>query len=92
MKGFKVNIPDRIFNKLKKFPKDRQKQILNKIELITETPEFLDIVKMRGREDVYRLRVGDYRVIFVVDHVNKVINIDRLGTRSEMEKYYKLKV
>jgi mRNA-degrading endonuclease RelE of RelBE toxin-antitoxin system len=34
MKGFQIKIPDRIFNKLKKFPKDRQRQILNKIDLI----------------------------------------------------------
>jgi mRNA interferase RelE/StbE len=62
MKGFQIKIPDRIFNKLKKFPKDRQRQILNKIELIPKTPEYLDIVKMKGREDTYRLRVGDYRL------------------------------
>jgi mRNA-degrading endonuclease RelE of RelBE toxin-antitoxin system len=60
MKGFQINIPDRIFDKLKKFPKDRQKQILNKIELISKTPEYLDIIKMKGREDTYGLRVGDY--------------------------------
>lgn len=60
MKGFKINIPDRIFNKLKKFPKDRQTQILNKIEIISKTPELLDIAKLDGRVDAYRLRVGDY--------------------------------
>ena len=88
MKGFQINIPDRIFDKLKKFPKDRQKQILNKIELISKTPEYLDIIKMKGREDTYRLRIGNYRVIFVVDSVNKTINVDKIGTRGEMEKYY----
>jgi len=88
MRGFKVNIPDRIFNKLTKFPKDRQKQILNRIELISRTPEYLDIVKMGGRENTYRLRIGDYRVIFIVDDVSKMINIDRIDTRSKIEKHY----
>jgi mRNA interferase RelE/StbE len=88
MKGFRIKIPDRVFNKLKKFPKDRQKQILNKIELIAKIPEYLDIRKMGGREDTYRLRVGDYRVVFVVDSISKEINVDKIGSRSEIEKYY----
>ena len=88
MKGFQINIPDRIFSKLKKFPKDRQKQILNKTEIISKSPELLDITKMGGRIDTYRLRVGDYRVIFIVDYANKVINIDKVGTKSEIEKQY----
>lgn len=88
MKGFRTIVPDRVFHKLKKIPKDRQKQILNKIELISKSPEILDIKKMEGRIDTYRLRVGDYRVIFVVDFSNKIIKIDRIGTRQEIEKYY----
>ena len=88
MKGFQINIPDRVFNKLKKIPKDRQKQILSKIELISKSPEILDIIKLEGKGDTYRLRVGDYRVIFVVDFINKRVNIDRIGTRKEIEKYY----
>ncbi len=88
MKGFRTIIPDRVFTKLKKVPKDRQKQILAKVDLISKSPEILDIIKMEGRSDTYRLRVGDYRVIFVVDFVNKTINIDRIGTRQEIEKYY----
>lgn len=88
MKGFKINIPDRIFNKLKKFPKDRQTQILNKIEIISKTPELLDIAKLGGRVDTYRLRVGDYRVVFLVDYSKKAINIDKIGTKSEIEKQY----
>lgn len=88
MRGFQINIPDRIFNKLKKFPKDRQKQILNKIEIMSKAPELLDITKMGGKIDTYRLRVGDYRVIFIVDYSNKIINVDRIGTKSEIEKHY----
>lgn len=88
MKGFKIKIPDRIFNKLKRFPKDRQKQILNKIDLISKTPEHLDIIKMEGREETYRLRVGNYRVIFIVDSENKVINIDKVDTRGKIERHY----
>ncbi len=88
MKGFHVIIPDRVFNKLKKIPKDRQKQILHKIGVITEVPEILDIKKLEGRVNTYRLRVGDYRVIFIVDFVNKTINVDRIGTRQEIEIHY----
>ncbi len=88
MKGFNIIVPDHIFGTLKKIPKDRQRQIISKIDLISKSPETLDIIKMKGREDTYRLRVGDYRVIFVVDFIDRTINIDRIGSRQEMENYY----
>ncbi len=43
---------------------------------------------MGGRGNTYRVRIGGYRTIFVVDFENKQIKIEKLDTRSGIEKYY----
>ena len=88
MKGFEILFSERVYKKLKKIPKDRSRQILLKINLIIKSPEILDIKKMEGRINTYRLRVGDYRIIFIVDFFSKKIKIDAIGTRKEIEKHY----
>ncbi len=84
MKDFSVIISDRVAKSIKHLPKDRQKQIINKIELIPIHPQLLDIKKMIGREDTYRLRVGDYRILFIIDFEKKLIKIDDINTRGRI--------
>lgn len=88
MKGFNLIYSDSVRKFFKRLPKDRQIQIVTKLDLIPVNPGLLDIVKMGGREDTYRIRIGKYRAIFVVDFKNKLIKIDKLDTRSRIEKFY----
>ena len=37
-----------------------------------------------GREEEYRLRVGDYRVLYTIDDTNKVVTIFSVGHRREV--------
>ncbi|WP_240921896.1 type II toxin-antitoxin system RelE/ParE family toxin [Thermococcus sp. ES12] len=39
---------------------------------------------MRGYRDVYRLRVGEYRVIFEYDKNERVIRILKVGKRGSV--------
>ena len=43
--------------------------IIAKINLLATNPDALanNIIRLQGEEDIYRLRVGDYRVIFTED-------------------------
>lgn len=88
MKGFTLVYSDSVSKYLEKIPKDRQVQILRKLDLLPIDPKLLDIVRMGGRENTYRVRVSSYRIILVVDFTNKIIKVERVGTKQEMEKYY----
>ena len=43
-----------------------------------------DIVKMRGIENLYRLRVNDYRVLFTPEY--DIIFIEKIGSRGDVYK------
>jgi mRNA interferase RelE/StbE len=59
-------------------PKIR-KQVLRKIERL-ESGLHGDIKRLRGSDIAYRLRMGDYRVLFDVD--GDVIIVRRIGDRK----------
>ena len=88
MKGFTLIYSDSVKKYIKRIPGDRQVKIIRKLDLLAIDPKLLDIIKMGGRENTYRVRMGDYRAIFVVDFENKLIKIEKLDTRSGIEKNY----
>lgn len=54
---------------LGRFPFEIEKQIVKKIIALSRLAHPLlssNIIKLKGREDSYRLRVGDYRVKFIL--------------------------
>jgi mRNA interferase RelE/StbE len=68
---------------LKRIPKKQALQILARIEKVAENPSRtdLDIKKLKGR-DGYRLRVGEYRVLYSEDGV--ILSIERIGPRGNV--------
>lgn len=64
-----------------------QKRILNKIKILSDDPKNLanTIKKLKGKyQEYYRLRVGDYRVIYSQENDRLVIIIIRIGHRIEI--------
>lgn len=57
------------------------RRILKKIDELSENPFSKDIKKLKGRDD-FRLRVGDYRVIFSIEQ--KTIQILKIGHRKNI--------
>jgi mRNA interferase RelE/StbE len=65
---------------------DRQyiPHILKAIELLSENPFPSQHRKLQGSESSYRIRIGDYRVIYQVDLENKVIVIYHVRHRKDI--------
>ena len=65
---------------LKKLHKPKQHQIIVAINRLPYHEG--DIKKMRGIENLYRLRVNDYRVLFSPEY--DIIKIERIGSRGDI--------
>lgn len=50
-------------------------------------PDGTDIQKLQGY-NLYRLRVGDYRVIYSVDNGIRIITIENIDNRGDVYKRY----
>ena len=69
---------------LRKLPRDVIVRILNVVEQLTENPYPPGVRKLSGAQHTYRIRVGDYRVIFSVFDAEMVIEIIRVGHRKDV--------
>lgn len=67
---------------LNNLPQQTRERVLAAIERLAGT-EHGDIIKLRGRESEWRLRVGDWRVMLFLDHQNSIMEILRVLHRRE---------
>ncbi|HAV15601.1 MAG TPA: type II toxin-antitoxin system mRNA interferase toxin, RelE/StbE family [Candidatus Pacebacteria bacterium] len=73
---------------LLKLPSGNKFQIVKKIDLLSNEPFPHGCKKLHGERDTYRLRSGDYRIIYVVhkQKSNQHISIMRIAHRKEVYK------
>ncbi len=59
-------------------------RISRRIQSLRDNPRPKGVRKLRGREEEYRLRAGDYRVLYTIDDTNNVVTIFSVGHRREV--------
>jgi len=79
-----VNIDDKAIKDLSKLDKAEAKKILSKISELEHYPHIPNIKKLTNFEPPYRLRVGNYRVLFDIE--DTTITIYKVKHRKEVYK------
>jgi mRNA interferase RelE/StbE len=69
---------------LRSLPKSVIARVLRQIEVLRENPFPRQSVKLAGAEQLYRIRVGDYRVVYAVDKEDKEIMVHYIRHRREV--------
>lgn len=82
-----VNIiwTNKALKQLKRLDSCYRKSILEKVQVLGTFPAVeADIKKLAGRSNSYRLRIGDYRLIFVwyKDQEPQIIEIQQVSSRQ----------
>jgi mRNA interferase RelE/StbE len=67
---------------LRKIPKEIILHIFEHVENLTSEPIPHDAYKLTSAENLYRIRVGDYRVIYQVLHSNREVIVFYIRHRS----------
>lgn len=80
--NYTINLTKKAEKFIKKQDKDTQNRI---IRAIIELPEG-DVKKLKGMKEVYRLRVGDFRVIFEKNDNKLIIIVVDIGNRGQIYK------
>jgi len=77
-----LRIDSGIFKIFKKIPRYDAETILEIIKLLPINPYFGDIQKMKGEDNVWRRRIGAYRIFYGIKTVEKIILVFHLERRS----------
>ena len=66
---------------LKKLPRPDETRVL---KAIAKLPDEGDRKQMKGHPGFFRLRVGDYRIIYTVDNGQLIVRVVDAGTRGQI--------
>jgi mRNA interferase RelE/StbE len=77
-----LQVDSGVFKTLKKIPQRDAEAVLVVIKLLPVNPYFGDIQKMKGEENVWRRRVGSYRIFYKIKVSEEVILVFKLERRT----------
>jgi len=69
---------------LRKLPPKVVDRVLETVEQLAENPFPVGVEKLAGSEHAYRVRVGDYRVVYEVVTKTKLVEIQRVRHRKDV--------
>lgn len=82
---FKIKFDKQPERFLKKTEKELRNRLIKKIKTLKEVPVPSDAKVVKGREEkVFRIRVGDYRVLYIVFYEDNNILISKIEKRSKV--------
>jgi mRNA interferase RelE/StbE len=81
---FELLIEKRAEKGFKKIPTDTVKRLITKIKRLRNDPRPSGCRKIEGAENAYRIRLGDYRIVYEIDEDKKQIIVFAVGHRKDI--------
>ena len=86
MANYKIEITASAERSLKKFPKKDVQKIVEAIQVLAISPFPEGCRKLKGEEYVYRVRQGNYRIIYEVIGKKLIVLVLKIGHRKDIYK------
>jgi mRNA interferase RelE/StbE len=83
MAQYKVIVRTSVSKDLKGIPKKDVRRVLAAIESLAENPRPPGAKKLSGQER-YRLRQGDYRILYSIEADKLIVCVVKVGNRSDV--------
>lgn len=80
-----VLLESRAEKELKSLPEGVFKRVDTKLQVLSLNPRPRGVAKLKGKEsEGWRLRIGDYRLLYQIDDKENIIRIYRIKHRREV--------
>jgi mRNA interferase RelE/StbE len=83
MASYSVVLKPSVEKDLRALPKSAVKRVWAKIGALADDPLPSQSVKLSGAQALFRVRVGDYRIIYGVHHASKVVVVHYVRHRKD---------
>jgi mRNA interferase RelE/StbE len=81
---YEVHLERAAENDLKRLPASTFQRIIPQIKTLAENPRPSGCRKITGSKNDWRIRIGDYRVIYEIDEKANAVRIMRVRHRREV--------
>lgn len=86
MSHYEVEVARRAVKALARLPRREQQRVRAAIDLLADEPRPPGCVALKGEDRAYRVRVGDYRIVYEVHDDRLVVLVIRVGHRRDVYK------
>ena len=84
MASYVVEVKPSARKELEDLPNSVLGRAVRKMESLGENPRPAGCKKLKGYKDVWRIRVGDWRILYVIDDDGKLVSVTRIAHRREV--------
>lgn len=83
---YQIQFKSSAAKELKSLPLNVKQRMSKVLEKLTENPRIFGVIKLQGDNKLYRVRVGNYRIIFQINDQLKLIKVTRIRHRQDVYK------
>ncbi len=84
MASYRVALTASAAKELKRLSREIVERIVPRLENLTANPRPPGCKKLKGGDREWRVRVGDYRVVYTIDDTKLLAEVTRIRHRSEV--------
>jgi mRNA interferase RelE/StbE len=84
MPRYRVEVSATAERQLRKLPRADQVRVVRTIQALSVDPRPPGSRKLAGHDDVFRVRVGRYRVLYAIEDRRLVIVVLKVGDRKDV--------
>ena len=83
MNSYVVEVKPSARKELEGLPDNLLARVVRKLESLRQDPRPPGCKKLKGYKDQWRIRVGDWRVLYTIDDGAKLVSVMRIAHRRE---------
>ena len=84
MDSYAVDVKPSARKELESLPGTVLSRVMRKLESLAQDPRPTGCKKLKGYKDLWRVRIGDWRVVYIIDDGAKAVSITRIAHRSKV--------
>ena len=81
---YQVELAPAAVRQIKKLPRDVQQLVVQQLEELALNPRPNGVVKLEGAESLYRVRLGDYRIVYQIQDEVLLVTVVKVAHRREV--------
>ncbi len=85
--AYRIEVKPSAADALAKIPQPNRRRIARKIDRLADNPRPRGARALEGRLSLYRIRIGDYRVIYQIQEAALLVLVVRIGSRGDVYRH-----
>ena len=83
--SYKIVVKKSAAKEIEALPTKILPQVTKAIYNLADTPRPQGCKKLKGsKENLWRIRIGDYRVVYIIDDSIRIVDVQKVGHRKDV--------